>query len=59
LQVKFSVSTALMCTVDAGRSAAVTDLNYTNLNIASNNWTTSYFGECCQVFLQRIYEILP
>jgi len=28
------VSTALICTGDAGRSAGVKDLNYANLNIA-------------------------
>jgi len=49
--VTFSVSTALICTSDVGRSAVVKDLNYTNLNIASYNWTTLCFGQCCQVFL--------
>jgi len=52
------VSTALICTGDAGRSAGVKDLNYANLNIASNNWTTLCFGQCCQVFLQQIDQIL-
>ena len=52
------VSTALICTGDAGHSAGVKDLNYANLNIASNNWTTLCFGQCCQVFLQQIDQIL-